>query len=203
MRGITGKESFRTAEDILNYLWRERYTQEKSVILVANKVDLARSRVISTNAYRTHYKNTSAFQVEIQLRGRLINIKRYHTFTHRIFDRQTGRARVEELEPVGNRDKEHIVVLEENGKALAASRDCKYIETSSGIQHNVDELLVGVLKQIRLRATRDRKRQRRGSASSRLHGSRTSLSLNIAREILHKICLNDSKSKSCENLHVL
>ncbi|KAK3930392.1 GTP-binding protein RAD [Frankliniella fusca] len=139
---ITDKESFRTAEDILNYLWRERYTQEKSVILVANKVDLARSRVISTN----------------------------------------------------------------DGKALAASRDCKYIETSSGIQHNVDELLVGVLKQMRLRATRDKKRQRRGSGSAssgRLHGSRTSLSLNIAREILHKICLNDSKSKSCENLHVL
>ncbi|XP_034242960.1 uncharacterized protein LOC117646236 [Thrips palmi] len=136
---ITSKESFRTAEDILNYLWRERYTQDKTVILVANKVDLARSRAISTN----------------------------------------------------------------DGKALAASRDCKYIETSSGIQHNVDELLVGVLKQIRLRATRERKRQRRGSTASRLHGSRTSLSLNIAREILHKICLNDSKSKSCENLHVL
>lgn len=67
----------------------------------------------------------------------------------------------------------------------------------------MDELLVGVLKQIRLRASRERKRQRRGSTASRLHGSRTSLSLNIAREILHKICLNDSKSKSCENLHVL
>lgn len=87
------------------------------------------------------------------------------------------------------------------GKALAASRDCKFIETSSGIQHNVDELLVGVLKQIRLRETRDKKRARRGV--KRLHGSKTSLSLNIAREILHKMCLTDGKSKSCENLHVL
>lgn len=34
------------------------------------------------------------------------------------------------------------------GKQLAASRDTKFIETSSGIQHNVDELLVGVLKQV-------------------------------------------------------
>lgn len=34
------------------------------------------------------------------------------------------------------------------GKQLAASRDVKFIETSSGIQHNVDELLVGVLKQV-------------------------------------------------------
>lgn len=87
------------------------------------------------------------------------------------------------------------------------SRDCKFIETSSGIQHNVDELLVGILKQIRLRESRDRKQQQK-SASKRdnhkLHGSKTSLSLNIAREILQKICMNDiSKSKSCENLHVL
>jgi Rad/Gem-related GTP binding protein 1 len=96
------------------------------------------------------------------------------------------------------------------GKSLATSRDCKFIETSSGIQHNVDELLVGILKQIRLRESREKKRQlRRGSKggrngnNSRLHGSRTSLSLNIAREILNKMCMNDSKSKSCENLHVL
>jgi len=36
------------------------------------------------------------------------------------------------------------------GKQLAASRDVKFIETSSGIQHNVDELLVGILKQVRV-----------------------------------------------------
>lgn len=34
------------------------------------------------------------------------------------------------------------------GKQLAASREMKFIETSSGIQHNVDELLVGILKQV-------------------------------------------------------
>ncbi|KAJ9593178.1 hypothetical protein L9F63_015275, partial [Diploptera punctata] len=141
---IVDRATFKTVEDILNYLWRENYTHDKSVILVGNKADLARSRVISTN----------------------------------------------------------------EGKSLAASRDCKFIETSSGIQHNVDELLVGILKQIRLRESREKKRQRRGSkggrnANPRLHGSRTSLSLNIAREILNKMCMNDSKSKSCENLHVL
>lgn len=37
------------------------------------------------------------------------------------------------------------------GKALAQSRDAKFIETSSGIQHNVDELLVGILKQVSTR----------------------------------------------------
>ena len=33
--------------------------------------------------------------------------------------------------------------------------DCKFIETSVGLNHNVDELLVGVLKQILLRQEDD------------------------------------------------
>ncbi|XP_076672820.1 uncharacterized protein LOC143371490 [Andrena cerasifolii] len=139
---IVSRTSFQVAEEILNYLWREHYTQERSVIVVGNKSDLARSRTISAN----------------------------------------------------------------EGKQLATSRECKFIETSSGIQHNVDELLVGVLKQIRLRETRDKKLKRQGSKGkilSKLHGSKTALSLNLAREIFNKMCLNDSKSKSCENLHVL
>nr|XP_034174616.1 uncharacterized protein LOC117601659 [Osmia lignaria] len=139
---IVSRASFQVAEEILNYLWRENYTRERSVIVVGNKSDLARSRTISTN----------------------------------------------------------------EGKQLATSRECKFIETSSGIQHNVDELLVGVLKQIRLRETRDKKLKRQGSKGkflSKLHGSKTALSLNLTREILNRMCLNDSKSKSCENLHVL
>ncbi|CAK9830308.1 GTP-binding protein REM 1 [Anthophora retusa] len=139
---IVSRSSFQVAEEILNYLWREHYTQERSVIVVGNKSDLVRSRVITEN----------------------------------------------------------------EGKQLAASRECKFIETSSGIQHNVDELLVGVLKQIRLRESRDKKLKRQGSKGrilSKLHSSKTALSLHLAREILNKMCLNDSKSKSCENLHVL
>ncbi|CAH0403264.1 unnamed protein product [Chilo suppressalis] len=37
------------------------------------------------------------------------------------------------------------------GKSLATSYECKFIETSVGINHNVDELLVGLLTQIRLK----------------------------------------------------
>lgn len=139
---IVSRTSFQMAEEILNYLWQEHYTQEHTVIVVGNKSDLARSRIISAN----------------------------------------------------------------EGKQLATSRECKFIETSSGLKHNVDELLVGVLKQIRLRESREKKLRRQGSKGkvmSKLHNSKTVLSLNIAREILNKICLNDSKSKSCENLHVL
>ncbi|XP_049543128.1 arf-GAP with ANK repeat and PH domain-containing protein cnt-2-like [Anopheles darlingi] len=132
---IVDRNSFRVAEEILNYLWSEHYTKEKAVIIAANKSDLARARVITTA----------------------------------------------------------------EGKHLATSRDAKFIETSSGIQHNVDELLVGVLKQIRLKE----QREKRASATN-LRNSRTQMSLHIAKEILHKICLTDiTKSKSCENLHVL
>ncbi|CAG9813184.1 unnamed protein product [Phaedon cochleariae] len=122
---VVSRSSFQNAEETLNYLWREGYTHDKSVIVV-------------------------------------------------------------------------------EGKALAVARDCKFIETSSGIQHNVDELLVGILKQIRLRESREKKKCNLKKDTNKLHGSKTSLSLNIAREILQKICMNDiSKSKSCENLHVL
>ncbi|KFB42490.1 hypothetical protein ZHAS_00010195 [Anopheles sinensis] len=132
---IVDRNSFRIAEEILNYLWSEHYTKEKAVIIAANKSDLARARVITTA----------------------------------------------------------------EGKQLASSREAKFIETSSGIQHNVDELLVGVLKQIRLKE----QREKRASATN-LRNSRTQMSLHIAKEILHKICLTDiTKSKSCENLHVL
>ncbi|XP_029175796.1 uncharacterized protein LOC114944174 isoform X2 [Nylanderia fulva] len=139
---IVSRTSFQVAEEILNYLWQEHYTQEHTVIVVGNKSDLARSRTIPAN----------------------------------------------------------------DGKQLATSRECKFIETSSGLKHNVDELLVGVLKQIRLRESREKKLRRQGSKGkllSKLHNSKTVLSLNLAREILNKMCLNDSKSKSCENLHVL
>ncbi|XP_050420083.1 uncharacterized protein LOC126833022 [Adelges cooleyi] len=135
---VVSKGSLKVAEEILNYLWQENYTREKTVIVVGNKADLMRARCITT----------------------------------------------------------------EEGKQLACSRECKFIETSSGIQHNVDELLVGVLKQIRLRETRDKKKQNQRKRAA-LHGSKTSLSLHIAKEILQKMCLLDSKSKSCGNLHVL
>ncbi|XP_070498804.1 uncharacterized protein Rgk2 isoform X2 [Chironomus tepperi] len=134
---IVQKSSFRVAEEILNYLWRENITKDKAVILAGNKADLARSRAITT----------------------------------------------------------------QEGKQLAASREVKFIETSSGIQHNVDELLVGILKQIRLKETREKKQ-----SASKLKNSRTHSSLHIAKEILQKICFNQldiTKSKSCENLHVL
>ncbi|XP_047740208.1 GTP-binding protein GEM [Hyalella azteca] len=130
---VTDRASFKKAEDVLNYLWRESCVDKMAVILVGNKVDLVRNRSVSS----------------------------------------------------------------EEGKAAATHHDAKFIETSSGLQHNVDELLVGVVKQIRLRLAAKKKRLKK------LSMSRTSLSLQAAKDILHKMCTIDSKSKSCENLHKL
>lgn len=55
--------------------------------------------------------------------------------------------------------------------------------------------------QIRLKETREKKAQQ---SASKMRNSKTHLSLHLAKEILQKIGLTDiSKSKSCENLHVL
>ncbi|XP_050442120.1 GTP-binding protein RAD-like [Adelges cooleyi] len=42
------------------------------------------------------------------------------------------------------------------GRNLAYSWNCKFIETSGGIDHNVDKLLVGILAQIKLNPIRER-----------------------------------------------
>ncbi|XP_048517878.1 uncharacterized protein LOC109534899 isoform X2 [Dendroctonus ponderosae] len=160
------RASFDCAEKILQNLWTLDTIGTKAVILVSNKADLVRSRMVTTE-----------------------------------------------------------------GKSMATAYDCKYIETSVGINHNVDELLVGILTQIRLKLENpERSRdlfRKRSSSKKNLHrnrspasgaatpttgsaqnspkkyrGSRTSASLKV-RSLLGKVWARDSKSKSCENLHVL
>uniref|UniRef100_A0A2S2R9I7 GTP-binding protein REM 1 n=1 Tax=Sipha flava TaxID=143950 RepID=A0A2S2R9I7_9HEMI len=104
------------------------------------------------------------------------------------------------------------------GKQMATRYDCKFIETSVIINYNVDELLVGILTQIRLkldqppehgvsRSSSMRKRSKSplancGPTFKKYRGSRTSTSLRV-KGLLSKVWARDSKSKSCENLHVL
>ena len=44
---VVDAESVRVAEDILHFLWRSDVVSTHAVILVGNKIDLARSRVVS------------------------------------------------------------------------------------------------------------------------------------------------------------
>lgn len=77
-------------------------------------------------------------------------------------------------------------------KSVATTYDCKYIETSVVLNHNVDELLVGIVSQIRLNDTMPKKG----------HHSEPSCYAR-SKNLLHKIFRKDHMSKSCENLYVL
>ncbi|NXK93279.1 GEM protein, partial [Formicarius rufipectus] len=93
----------------------------------------------------------------------------------------------------------------EEGRACAAVFDCKFIETSAALQHNVDELFEGVVRQIRLR--RGGKESHPHSAPGQKH--KESLSRR-ARHLLDRLVARNSskgalkvRSKSCHDLSVL
>lgn len=62
---VVDKNSFKVAEDIINYVWRENISKEKAVILVGNKADLARSRAISSQG-RFPFSLHSTFNLKSQ-----------------------------------------------------------------------------------------------------------------------------------------
>ncbi|XP_062971048.1 GTP-binding protein REM 1 [Cynocephalus volans] len=91
----------------------------------------------------------------------------------------------------------------EEGRACAVVFDCKFIETSAALQHNVAELFEGVVRQLRLR--------RRDSAAQEPPAPRRPASLGQrARRFLERLTARSSRrralkarSKSCHNLAVL
>lgn len=80
------------------------------------------------------------------------------------------------------------------GRKLANNCGCKFIETSSGLDHNVDELLVGILAQVKLNPRRERDQLKRKKRQKR-YGS--------GRRIIRNLLGIKRKAKSCENLLVL
>lgn len=89
------------------------------------------------------------------------------------------------------------------GRACAVVFDCKFIETSATLQHNVAELFEGVVRQLRLR--------RRNCAGREPPASRRRASLGQrARHFLARLTARSARrralkarSKSCHNLAVL
>lgn len=77
------------------------------------------------------------------------------------------------------------------GRRIANSCGCKFIETSSGLAHHVDELLVGILAQIKLNPQRDRDQATRRRRSKN------------RKKILKHLLGFKRKTKSCENLFIL
>lgn len=104
------------------------------------------------------------------------------------------------------------VVPYSDGKDKACKYRAKFIEVSVGIKHNVDELLVGILKQIRLKIDQGQlENQSGGNTASEGSGGhwynksgvvvRASMK---AKQMLNSLFRrDDSKFKNCEDLHVL
>lgn len=87
------------------------------------------------------------------------------------------------------------IVSSDEGRTLANRYDTKYIETSALLNHNVDELLVGIVSQIRLKAKQQRLAVGRGSITG-LVGK--------ARDIMDKILQKcDLKARSCDDLNAI
>lgn len=93
----------------------------------------------------------------------------------------------------------------EEGRACAVVFDCKFIETSAALQHNVAELFEGVVRQIRLRRGGKEARVRPSPGQKR----KESLTKRARRFLDRLVARNSSKgalkvrSKSCHDLSVL
>lgn len=88
------------------------------------------------------------------------------------------------------------LISTEEAQAVAKTYDCKFIETSTVLNHNVDELLAGILSQIRLKIKQNEKSH---SKLEQIHGCVTK-----SKQILNKIfSKKEGATKSCENLYVL
>lgn len=91
------------------------------------------------------------------------------------------------------------------GRACAVVFDCKFIETSASLQHNVAELFEGVVRQIRLRQDGSEAIQRRRSIYKR----KESITQKARRFLDRLVARNNQRmavkvrSKSCHDLAVL
>lgn len=86
------------------------------------------------------------------------------------------------------------------GKAMATSYDCKFIETSVGINHNVDELLVGLLTQIRLKLENPEKTRWVAHRKQDLVKLISNVILNSSSDLFRKRSYRKSKRRACSPL---
>uniref|UniRef100_A0A670YI15 GTP-binding protein n=1 Tax=Pseudonaja textilis TaxID=8673 RepID=A0A670YI15_PSETE len=93
----------------------------------------------------------------------------------------------------------------DEGRACAVVFDCKFIETSAALHHNVKDLFEGIVRQIRLRKDSKEDNARRMANTKR----RESISKKAKRFLGKMVAKNNkkmafkAKSKSCHDLSVL
>ncbi|XP_058809044.1 GTP-binding protein RAD isoform X1 [Phymastichus coffea] len=96
-------------------------------------------------------------------------------------------------------------VSTQDGKCLACTYKAKFAEISVGINHNIDELLVGILSQIRLKVAHSQAGASGSGDAEHWYKSRGVVRASMkARQMLTWLFgKEDRKFKNCENLHVL
>ena len=99
-----------------------------------------------------------------------------------------------------------ICYLFTDGRTTADKYGCKYIETSAALNHRVDELLVGVLKQILLKANGgpvEETLPNHSAKSIKAKDKDRKGSFKKTKQFLEKIFRRSgTKDKACENLYV-
>lgn len=89
--------------------------------------------------------------------------------------------------------------LSVEGRSAADGYGCKYIELSAALNHRVDELLVGIHKQIRLKTEADNDELESKVSKAKERKS----SFKRTKRFLEKVFLGHSgKEKKTENLYV-
>lgn len=92
-------------------------------------------------------------------------------------------------------------VARHDATRVAKKYDCRYIETSAALNHHVDELLVGILSQIREQVGLSANKL--SPPSETKHRSRSKSPGKAITEFFSKIFgVHDKKAKSCETLFV-
>lgn len=91
-------------------------------------------------------------------------------------------------------------VTANEARAVAMQYDCKYIETSAALNHQVDDLLVGSLSQIRLKLNIHTQENAPSHTSKKSKEKRNKTRRSLISKIFKK---NSRKAKSCDNLFVL
>ncbi|XP_031785075.1 GTP-binding protein RAD isoform X1 [Nasonia vitripennis] len=99
------------------------------------------------------------------------------------------------------------VVSSQDGKCLACTYRSKFAEISVGINHNIDDLLVGILSQIRLKVSQSQAAGASGSSGDSEHWYKSRgvvrASMKARQMLTWLFGKEDRKFKNCENLHVL
>lgn len=189
---ITDHGSFESAAELRIQLRSMRQAEDIPIILVGNKSDLVRCREVSVEgkSLQNHVPSLSPCPVSVPVSPPRVPCR---GFCCAPGAGDASGAMPPPCPPLAE------------ARACAMMFDCKFIETSAALQHNVAELFEGVVRQLRLRL----EGKEAGAHPASVHRRKESLTKRARRFLDRLVARNSSKvalkvrSKSCHDLSVL